>query len=277
MIQKNDITQKGRKTLPHKAKNQLRHQNLLRFPSSQKSLHSLLLFEMIAMLNTRFNASVQKNNSAVHCIRQGNISHAHGLLTGAISSMRTKLDDISSSSDNLSQTSFEDVGLQSLPVFHESQHHQALDEQSFDCSAICFFDRVFLIEREDTDNERLVCAVVLYNFAIVFHLASCGGKRSHRHLEKVLKLYKMSAMAVERYKSRSAEAYLLTLAIRNNMAHIHSVYFNSRETHQALDEMLLMLKSENSRKTVDSSNAFVFQLNAFVHSHSQSVRFAPSA
>ncbi len=231
----------------------------------------------ITMSNMRFNSSVQKNNMAVNCIRQGNISHAHALLTEAISSMRTQLDKISVASDNMSRCSFEDVALQSLPVCQESPQHRALHEQSFDCSAICFFDRVFLIQREDTDNERLVCATVLYNFAIVFHLASCSGKRSHRHLEKVLKLYKMSAMAVERYKARSAEAYLLTLAIRNNMAHIHSVYFNSRETHQALDEMLLMLKSEHSRKAVDSSNAFVFQLNAFVHSHSQSVRFAPSA
>lgn len=228
------------------------------------------------MATTRFDSSIQRNNLAVHCICQGNVSQAHALLTDAISCMRRKLDN-PLTSDDPSQSEFQDIGLQSLSVFRASQQHRALHEQTFDCSALCFFDRVFLIQRENAGNERLVCATILYNFAIIFHLASGSGKRSHRHVEKVLKLYKMSVMAIDRYRSSSSEAYLLTLAIHNNMAHIHSVYFNSRETHQALDEMTHMLKFENAQKAVDSANAFVFQLNAFVHSSRQSVRFAPSA
>lgn len=225
----------------------------------------------------RFCSSVQKNNLAVHCICQGNVSQAHVLLSEAISFMRRKLDNCNGTLDIPSSSDFEDIGLEAVPLFHESQQRRALHDQSFDCSALCFFDRVFLIQRQNTDNERLVCATVLYNFAIVFHLASCSGKRSHRHVDKVLKLYKMSAMAIDRYRWSSSEAYLLTLAILNNMAHINSVYFNTHETHQALDKMVNMMNFEIARKAVDSKNSFVFQLNAFVHSNCQSVRFAPSA
>lgn len=223
----------------------------------------------------RFCSSIQKNNLAVAFICQGNFNDAQKLLTESISLVKKRLDNTITSA-NPSNNNLGEIGLQSIAILSEPPN-QIIHQQSSDWSPLWFFDRVFRIRREDSDNERLICATILYNLAIVFHLASCRGRLSHCHVKKVLTLYKMSGAAVDRPDSSSSEASLLILATHNNLAHINSLYFKGHETHQALEEMVNALKFLDIRKEVGSAHLFVFQLNAYLHSSCQSFRSAPSA
>lgn len=108
------------------------------------------------------------------CICQGQMSEAQGLLTESVSLMRRKLDDPIVSA-NPSNNDYEDIGLQSVAIQGES-FDQALQPQKSDCSPLGLFDRVFLITKGNAENERLVCAAILYNFAVLIWQVLVGIK-----------------------------------------------------------------------------------------------------
>lgn len=227
-----------------------------------------------------FDSIIQTNNEAVSFICQGELNEARTLLLRSISSMKSQLTNDNEITEKLPShhvstgADTEEICLESVPVPSLSSD-QALQQRGLDCSLLSLFDRLFLIRKENAKNQRLVCATIVYNMAMLLHLASLSGKRCQ--IDKVVQLYSLCDTTIQDEKSRSSEACLLTLAALNNMAHINSMYFKAQETNEALTHLVSELAFLDRDTPIEENDLLVFHLNAFLHSSGQSFRFAPSA
>lgn len=123
------------------------------------------------------------------------------------------------------------------------------------------FNHGALFEQKDTSSlpvgtYRTIAASVVYNIALSYHLIGLQGAHRGSDFDKALKAYKAARDLLnatgESQLSATNDVNLLTLAIVNNMGHIHEQFYQLESAKDCLQELHMLLPqtswSEQSAK-----------------------------
>ena len=204
------------------------------------------------------------------------------------------------------------VASENIELFDEEEMRSAEDKSSFTvrasftplhttkqspvdtttASTLSIFDQAILFEFDEPrtlDTLNLASAMILYNFGLTCHIE---GLRSNDSilLKKCLKAYHMAYISILECSGDYGsvvvkEAFLLQMALSNNMGHIHSYFYNIQEAEACIRSLRSAVNQSNATSTTDDSEMTLvvredyilfFFMNAVLFAGND-LRFAPAA
>jgi hypothetical protein len=235
--------------------------------------------------NMNLSIASNLNNLAIARLQQGKSVEALHLLHSALSDLKNQIDP---------RKPFDHKKEQQIAVVecHDNRCKQGQQNDDFPCtsnssgiqeskiclqktpgltdmvnvkllgqSAITLFDHALLVESPGEDEEILI-AVVLYNWALVEHIFAADDTRG---LSRALFRYKLSFAVIRKSTSPlPPQVCLLIGALYNNMAHIYSLNSCALETGRCMQRLVGLVASEEASAFLDHEDQTLFYLNALV-------------
>ena len=171
--------------------------------------------------------------------------------------------------------------VQSIPILDEDT--LLVSSQTTNNNIFTFFNRAFSLSTNEAGgfisqmNRNGMTSILLYNKALYHHNRGILYGNS-KELEEALRLYSMSCTIIE--SSTDAieikDMNLFVLALWNNMGHIHSNFFNVRNTQVLMECMKGLIESMEDPSMVQEE-FLIFYSNTFITSTDQALTIAPTA
>lgn len=103
------------------------------------------------------------------------------------------------------------------------------------------YDKAFKIPQsfEPSANELpdyRAAAIVLYNIGLCYHMIGLRSEGQKRHLRLALKQYQCAETLLASDNLRPCDLHL-AMAMRNNIGHIHSHFFETEQAHECLERL----------------------------------------
>jgi len=194
---------------------------------------------------------IELNDKAIEQMRKSQYADALSTLKMTLKDLKRRLEQVSA--ENSEQDTEEDDQQQDRcqvvvePVDMQVSSSSNVEDKT--CSTV--YDRALALIGSEPDiasnknfRERS-SAVVLFNMALIHHLAGLKGSKQDVNYRNALRLYSMAGRVLSSSAESSVAAgtsdYLINLAITNNQAHIHSCHFSRREAQQCHARMCSIL------------------------------------
>lgn len=223
------------------------------------------------MNSSQQQQAIDLNSKAVSLLQIGRTNEAMTLLRGAAIFMR----DLSSAKkDSLTPAQSSKQELSSSIQSVELLHHSFALSSTADNTVHSMYDHALTFVHFEP-NIDIISAVVLYNMALINHL---HGLRTSSFLSTSLRLYETAFIILKNSKMLGPHhlthhsVNLLRLALVNNLAHAHSLLFDSERVADCLGFMRYILEDDKSITFIQHDDSYnndsysFFYMNATVFS-----------
>jgi tetratricopeptide (TPR) repeat protein len=141
------------------------------------------------------------------------------------------------------------------------------------------FNRAFLLPEygvlKTSADIATTSAILLYNMGLAWqHLGT--QENSTTALNKALFVYERAYSALSQ-QCNDSFSYLVMMALCNNMAHIHSFFFNLEHAKQCRDLIAEILASSSPRSSSMAADDYAFFKSEAMLLGGQELKFAPAA
>mgnify|MGYP005850513085 CR=1 FL=1 len=235
----------------------------------------------------------QLNNAAVAKLAEGNHNEAIKLIKICLINLKANLDV---KADNNSEKRGIDIGIgdfrspliQSVPVCDQMTSN-SLSARSSD-NLFSFFTGAFVFENalEIHQQSPHLIIVLLYNFALSFHLLALQLQLQHQHegkrdkdsqcyLTQAKNMYQsaLDMICREREEEDLEQLTSILMATTNNLGHVHSHFLNFAETRECVQLMSYLMAHPTLADELSDEDLDIF--NGSLSSFVSDLTIAPAA
>jgi tetratricopeptide (TPR) repeat protein len=217
------------------------------------------------------------NNAGVNLMRQGSFQKAIPFFLSALREVRRipgvkkqkLIVDPIGDDNGVSHTFIRKV--RSIPLGDTLSYIKPSIYQDQDAFSI--FDRAFFIDNSavasinSSEGQTYTTPVLLYNMGLAYQLLGMQDFPSHhqqRNLKKAMKVYRMAAAKLK--KSGDDASCRVSLAVSNNMSHIHSRFCDTQESQRCLNSLQEGLHAiqQDSNVEILEDEFRAFQMNVLI-------------
>lgn len=186
--------------------------------------------------------TMRLNNEGVQLLQAGSYNEAVKIFSHVLATVKTLLNE-----ENREQTwtMDEDEAMETAPFCHfkGSKCHMNFDEEVNTTGELFLFQKALVVDYDNSSAALVhfnslvkLSSISLYNLALSYHLGALEMKTSRKMFRKALTFYEL-AHSIQTPEELDL-GVLLTLAIVNNIGHIHSVLNNKAKANQCFQHLL---------------------------------------